>query len=95
MAREIVISCTLLAGDSQPLQTISPNKCLNLFFFPLPLPLVLLRLLLWRPLLHALTQASTAWEMASTVYALQTAAALMLMALQPPIKRSLLAHACA
>jgi rare lipoprotein A len=41
MAREIVISCTLLVGDSQPLRTISPNKCSKLFFFLLSLPLVL------------------------------------------------------
>jgi hypothetical protein len=94
MASGIVISCTLLAGDSQPLLTISPNKCLKLFFFLLPLLLVLLRLLQWRLNLHALMQASTAWEMASTAYELQMAAALMLMALQPPIRRSLSVHAC-
>jgi hypothetical protein len=93
MARGIVISCTLLLGDWQSLLIISPNKCSNLFFFPLPLPLVLLRLLLWRLLLHALTQASMGLETAFTAYELQMAAALMLMALQPPIRRSLSAHA--
>jgi hypothetical protein len=94
MARGIVVTLDLLAGDSQPLRTISPNKCSKLFFFPLPLPLVLLRLLLWRLLLHALMQASMGLEMASTAYGLQTAVDLMLMALQPPIRRSLSAHAC-
>ena len=84
----------IAAGRLAVLANYSLNTCLKLFFSPLPLPLVLLRLLLWRPLLHALTQVSTAWEMASTVYALQTAVALMLMALQPPIRRSLSAHAC-
>jgi hypothetical protein len=92
MARGIVISCTLL-GDWQSLQTISPNKCLKLFFFFPPL-LLASRLLLWRLLLHALMQASMGLETDSTAYALQMAAALMLMALQPPTKRSLSAHAC-
>jgi hypothetical protein len=94
MAREIVISCTLLAGDSQPLRTISPNKCSNLFFFLLSLPLVPWYLLQWRRLPHALTPRSTEWEMASTAYELQMVAALMLTALQPPTRLSLLAHAC-
>jgi hypothetical protein len=94
MAREIVISCTLLVGDSQSLRTISPNKCSKLFFFLLSLPLVLWRLLQWRLNRHALTPRSMAWEMASTAYERQMAAALMLTALQPPTRRSLLAHAC-
>jgi len=85
-----------IAGRRLPaLAHYSPNKCSNLFFFPLPLPLAPLRLLQWRPNLRALMQASTAWETASTAYELQTAAALMLMALQPPIRRSLSVHACA
>jgi hypothetical protein len=94
MAREIVISCTLLAGDSQPLRTISPNKCSNLFFFPLPLLLAFLRLLQRRLLLHALTPRSTEWEMASTAYELQMVVASTPTALQPLIRLSLLAHAC-
>ena len=94
MAREIVISCTLLVGDSQPLRTISPNKCSKLFFFPLPLLLVLWRLLLWRLLPHALMQAFTGLETASTAYELQTVAALLLTALQPPIRHCHLVRAC-
>jgi hypothetical protein len=94
MAREIVVTLVLLAGDSQPLRTISPNKCLKLFSFFPPLPLVLLRLLLWRLLLHAPMQASMGLETDSTAYALQMAVALMLMALQPPIRPSLSVHAC-
>jgi hypothetical protein len=54
-----VISCTLLAGDSQPLLTISPNKCLKLFFFLLPLLSVLWHLLQWRLAPHAELPAST------------------------------------
>jgi hypothetical protein len=94
MAREIVISCTLLVGDSQPLRTISPNKCSKLFFSPLPLLSVLWHLLQRRRLLHALTPRSTEWEMASTAYELQMVVASTPTALQPPIRRSLLAHAC-
>jgi hypothetical protein len=85
MAREIVVTLVLLAGDSQPLRTILLNKCSKLFFFPRPLLLAFLRLLQWRLLLHALTPRSTEWETASTAYELQMAAALMLTALQPPI----------
>ena len=94
MAREIVISCTLLVGDSQPLRTISPNKCSKLFFSPLPLLSVLWHLLQRRLLLHALTPRSTEWEMASTAYERQMVAALMLTALQPPTRLSLSVHAC-
>ena len=94
MVGAIVVTLVLLAGDSQPLRTISPNKCSNLFFFLLPLLLAFLRLLQRRLLLHALTPRSMAWEMASTAYERQMAAALMLTALQPLIRLSLLAHAC-
>ena len=94
MAREIVVTLVLLAGDSQPLRTISPNKCSNLFFFLLSLPLVLWHLLQRRLLLHALTPRSMAWEMASTAYERQMVAALMLTALQPPTRLSLSVHAC-
>ena len=94
MAREIVVTLVLLAGDSQPLRTIPPNKCSNLFFSPLPLLSVPWHLLQRRLLLHALTPRSTEWEMASTAYELQMVAALMPTALQPPIVPSLLVRAC-
>ena len=84
----------IAAGRLAVLANYSLNKCSNLFFFPLPLPLVLLRLLQRRLLLHAPMQASMDLETASTAYALQMAAALMLMALQPPIVLSLSVHAC-
>lgn len=93
MAKEIVVTLVLLAGDSQPLRTIFPNKCSKLFFFFPPL-LLASRLPQWRLLLHAPMQASMGLETAFTAYELQMAAALMLMALQPPIRRSLLAHDC-
>jgi hypothetical protein len=83
------------AGRRLPaLANYSPNKCSNLFFFLLSLPLVLWRLLQWRLLPHALTPRSTEWEMASTAYERQMVAALMLTALQPPTRLSLSVHAC-
>ena len=94
MARGIVVTLVLLAGDSQPLRTIPQNKCSKLFFSPLPLLSVPWHLLQRRLLLHALTPRSTEWEMASTAYERQMAAALMLTALQPPIRLSLSVHAC-
>ena len=94
MARGIVVTLVLLAGDSQPLRTILLNKCSNLFFFLLSLLSVLWHLLQWRPNRHALTPRSMAWEMASTVYERQMVAALMLTALQPPTRLSLSVHAC-
>ena len=93
MAREIVVALALLTGDWQSLLIIPPKQCSNLFFFPLPCSLAS-RLLQWRLNPHALTPRSMAWEMASTAYERQMAAALMLMALQPLIRLSLLAHAC-
>lgn len=84
------------AGRRLPaLANYSPNKCSKLFFFPLPLLLVLWHLLQRRLLLHALTPRSTEWETASTAYELQTVAALMLTALQPPIRHCHLERDCA
>ena len=94
MAKEIVVTLVLLAGDSQPLLTISPNKCSNLFFFPLPLLLVLLRLLLWRLLPHALMQAFTGLETAFTASKLLMVAASMHTALQLLIRHCPLVRDC-
>jgi hypothetical protein len=85
MAREFVVAFALLTGDWQPLLIIPPKQCSNLFFFPLPLPLALSRLLQWRLLRHALTLRTTVSEMASTAFELLMVAASMLTALQPPI----------
>ena len=91
----IVVTLVLLAGDSQPLRTTSPNKCSKLFFSPLPLLSVLWRLLQRRLLLHALMPRFMGWEMASTAYELQMVAALMLTALQPPTRHCHLERDCA
>jgi hypothetical protein len=95
MAREIVVTLVLLAGDSQPLRTISPNKCSKLFFFPLPLLLVLWRLQQWRRLPHALTQAFTGLETAFMASKLLMVAASMLTALQLLIRHCPLVRDCA
>ena len=60
MAGRIVVALALLTGDWQPLLITPPKQCSNLFFFPLPLPLALSRLLQWRLLRLAAMQATTA-----------------------------------